>query len=224
MIYTRQFLNTDWQALYVPFSMSYSDWSAHFEVARINAFYQFDKNQDGAVDSEVLEAIIIQPGNGKLKPNHPYLIRARQKGTYSFKVDASTVVAQQINSLSCSTLEAKFTFTGNYSNQTGLKSANRYRMMGGALTIPENDNEVLPPYRWYLTIDDLGNQLNKVRLRFVNGNTTDIDDSILSDDDTIGNRKVFDLSGRRLSISNDEKLSSLPKGIYIINNKKYIVK
>ena len=34
--YTRAFNNTNWQALYVPFSMSYDDWRDDFDVAEIN--------------------------------------------------------------------------------------------------------------------------------------------------------------------------------------------
>ena len=47
---------------------------------------------------------------------------------------------------------------------------------------------------------------------------------IEQDDGTIDNRKVYNLQGRRMNIGKDAKLSSLPKGIYIIDNKKYIVK
>lgn len=40
---------------------------------------------------------------------------------------------------------------------------------------------------------------------------------------TNGNTAVYDLSGRKLR-ENDQQLSTLPKGLYIINGKKYIVK
>ena len=224
-IYQRQFLNRDWQALYLPFSLSYSDWSAHFDVARINAFYQYDDDEDGIVDRQVLEAIIVRPGNGDLKANHPYLIRAKSKDTFQFNVNPSKVEGEQINSISCSTVEAKYTFTGNYSDMTGLKSAERYRIRGGSLSIPESDEEVLPPYRWYLTIDDLGNQLQpsaaKVGLRIV-GDETPTSIGNMETDVMTKSQKAFDISGRQIDV--DASLSTLPKGIYIINNKKFIVK
>ena len=228
-LYQRSFLNKDWHALYVPFSLSYSDWAAHFDVARINAFYQYDDDEDGVVDRQVLEAIMVHEGNGRLKPNHPYLIRAKVTGNYDIKVDASTTETEEINSVSCSTLEARYTFTGNYSNMTGLKSASIYRLMGGSLSIPNSDEEVLPPYRWYLTIDDLGNQLEapaaKVRLRIINDDTeTGLDDLMVDADEMVGHRLVYDMSGRRIHLAEDAPISTLPKGIYIINNKKCIVK
>jgi hypothetical protein len=226
--YEREFRNKHWHALYVPFSLSYYDWSAHFDVARINAFYQYDDDEDGVVDRQVLEAIIIRPGNGNLKPNHPYLIRAKVPDSYTFNFNPSTVVPQEINSVSCSTMEACYTFTGNYSDMTGLKTANRYRLQGGTLSVPSSDNEVLPPFRWYLTIDDLGNQLDpaaaRIHIRVVGDDATPVDDALFADDDLIGQRKVYDLSGRRVDVSPETPLRSLPKGIYIINNKKYIVK
>lgn len=217
--YSRQFLNKDWHALYVPFPLSYSDWSAHFDVARINAFYQYDDDDDGIVDRQVLEAILVKANSGALKPNYPYLIRAKQKGTFNLTVDPSKRVAEEINSISCSTMEARYTFTGNYSDMTGLKSANMYRLRGTTLSIPEDDEEVLPPYRWYMTIDDLGNQLqpsaSHVRLRIMGEDGTTVIEDI---DAQEGVTSAYDLQGRKVTEA------QMRKGIYIINNKKRIVK
>lgn len=222
-IYERQYLNKEWHALYVPFSLQYSDWAAHFDVARINAFYQYDDNEDGIVDRQVLEAIIVKPANGSLKPNYPYLIRPKTTGTYSLTVPASRQVAKAINSVSCSTLEAEYTFTGNYSDLTGLKSAQRYRLRGGSLSIPDNDDEVLPPFRWYLTVEDLGNQLDPAAGSRIAISVVGEDEATgLADTESFGSdapREVYDLQGRKVSTR-----SSLKSGVYIINNKKCVVK
>lgn len=225
--YTRHYGNKDWHALYVPFSLSYNDWSLHFDVARINAFYQYDDDEDGVVDRQVLEAILVRQGNGSLKANHPYLIRAKQKGDYTFSVDASEQAGEEINSICCSTVEARYTFTGNYSQLSGLKSANRYRLVGNTLSIPDTDDEVLPPYRWYLTIEDLGNQLqpsaNKVQVRILGDDDSTVIDDVQFQNYSSEKFTVYDLQGRKMA---NEKISDsrLPKGIYIINKKKYVVK
>jgi hypothetical protein len=217
--YTRQFLNKDWHALYVPFHLSYSDWSARFDVARINAFYQYDDDEDGIVDRQVMEAILVKASNVSLKPNYPYLIRAKQTGTFKLAVDQSKRVAEEINSISCSTMEARYTFTGNYSNMTGLKSANQYRLRGTTLSIPEDDDEVLPPYRWYMTIDNLGNQLlqsaRRVSLRIYDGDGTTLIESIDAQDEETTD--AYDLQGRKVP------KAQMKKGIYIINHKKRII-
>jgi len=48
--YTRTFNNTNFQALYVPFEMSYADWQADFEVYYIDNIRQHDDNGDGVID------------------------------------------------------------------------------------------------------------------------------------------------------------------------------
>lgn len=225
--YTREFGNNDWHALYVPFTLSYGDWADHFDVARINAFYQYDDDEDGVVDRQVLEAIIIRAANGVLKANHPYLIRAKQKGTFTLPASKGRVAPEE-NSVSCSTMEARYTFTGNYSNLTGLKSAERYRLRGTSLSVPDTDDELLPPCRWYLTIDDLGNQMQpsaaRLQLRFVGEDeATGIAEADGGTAD--GRGVVYDLQGRRVASSvAATRHSQQKKGLYISNNKKYLIK
>ena len=221
--YTRQFLNTDWQSLYVPFSLDYSDWSDKFEVASLSKFCQYDDDADGETERQELEAVILRSGSATLKANHPYLIRAKEPGTYCIPVDDSKMVAEKVNTVTYKADAARMSITGNYSNRNGLNSADMYRLMGGSLFVPTNDDEVLPPYRWYAKIEN-PDKKSKVRIIFVD-NTTDISSApVVWDDDVIGNRKVYDLQGRRVNVCENTKLSSLPKGVYIINNRKYIIK
>ena len=133
--YTRTFNNTNWQALYVPFSMSYDDWKDDFEVARINAFYEYDKNEDGVVDKLVLELMPVKEGNGDLRPNYPYLIKAKTTGSKTITLTNATLYRTEQNSIDCSTVETKYTFTGTYQKMNGLKSAGCYFMSGGGLKI-----------------------------------------------------------------------------------------
>ena len=219
--YSREFHNTDWHALYVPFQLSYDDWKLHFEVARINAFYQYDEDEDGMVDHQVLEAIIVR--NGTLKANYPYLIRARLKGDYTFPATTGRVT-EKVNSYSCSTMEAVYTFTGNYTDLKGLKSAERYRLRAGSLSIPDSDEEVLPPYRWYLTVDNLGNQLqasasSRLEVRIIGEDeATGIVAPLNEQEEMTNERVIYDLQGRKID---DGRMK---KGLYIINNKKHVVR
>jgi hypothetical protein len=219
--YTRQFLNTDWQALYVPFSLSFNDWSDKFEVASMSKFCQYDDDKDGNPDRQELEAVILRSSSDKLKANTPYLIRAKVPGTYKIAVEASNFVSENVNTVTYSAGDTELTVTGNYVAQNGLKSMERYRLLGGSLSIPSKDEEVLPPYRWYATIGN--SDKAKVRISFVD-NATGIEPIDVDTEEIIGERRVYDLSGRRINISKDTPISSLPKGIYIINNKKFIIK
>lgn len=221
--YTRQFLNTDWQALYVPFSLNYSDWSDLFEVASLSKFCQYDDDADGETERQELEAVILRSGSATLKANHPYLIRAKEPGTYSIPVDDSKMVAEKVNTVIYKADAARMSIIGNYSNRDGLNSADLYRLMGGSLFVPTNDEEVLPPYRWYAKIETT-DQKSKVRIKFVDSTTGIESFSNKMNDNTLDCRKIYDLLGRRVIVSEDAKLSSLPKGVYIINNKKVIIK
>ncbi len=168
--YTRTFNNTNWQALYVPFSMSYDDWKDDFEVARINAFYEYDKNEDGVVDKLVLELMPVKEGNGDLRPNYPYLIKAKTTGSKTITLTNATLYRTEQNSIDCSTVETKYTFTGTYQKMNGLKSAGCYFMSGGGLKTAASDDVNLGAFRWYMKIEDRGSSLihpSEIKLRMV---------------------------------------------------------
>ena len=75
--YTREFMNTEWQALYVPFEIPVTEaLLADFEFADLNDMRQYDRDDDGVKDETVLEAFKVK--SGTLKANYPYLIRAKE--------------------------------------------------------------------------------------------------------------------------------------------------
>ncbi len=115
--YTRTFNNTEWQALYLPFSMNYSDWSEDFDVAKINDVHQFDEDDDDVFDRTILEVIKVK--GGTLKPNHPYMIRAKSTGAKTIIVENATLMPAEENSIDCSSVEREYVFTGTYTGVDG---------------------------------------------------------------------------------------------------------
>ena len=210
-VYRRRFLNDDWQALYVPFSLNYSDWVNNFEVASIGNFIQYDDNGDGTADHQFLVATIVE--SGSLQPNYPYLIRAKSRAGGTLTVTPGTIT-ERITVASLELPGCVCSFTGNYSRITKMNSYRRYRILGGALSIPGSDSEVLLPYRWYMTIE--GSAARELRLCINGEGSTGIEN--------VNNSRprplVYTLSGRRV----DTDSNSLPKGIYVINNKKCVIK
>lgn len=209
--YTRTFNNTQWQAIYVPFMLYNSYWSANFELARLKAFHQYDDNGDGTIDRQELEAEMT---TDNLEPNTPYLIRAKNVGTYTVSVKNSWREDETATTTVLSAAHGSLSVTGNYGQLRGLKSDGRYRLQGGALSVPRSDTEVLPSYRWYATLS--GQAASRpLTVRFTDGTTAVM---------AAGGAEVpvvYDLKGRRIDTSNP---SLLPKGIYIIDGNKYIVK
>lgn len=211
--YRREFRNTDWQSLYLPFDVNYDDWAEGFEVARFDGI-------DIIEGQPVLAASIMD--SGKMRANTPYLIRAKNEGSSVLSVNYNET-NYSVRSVSYSTDGATYTFTGNYTNKADMFSDQRYRMLGGWLNIPTSDSEVLPPYRWYMTIDDSVPSFDSRSLKLCivarEENALGIDESTVSESDNFPAVRtvVYDIQGRKIENARNKK------GIYIINNRKYII-
>ena len=218
--YLRTFDNTCWQALYIPFTMSYDDWKDNFDVAYINGIRQLDMNDDGAIDETIMDVIKIK--NGSLIPNTPYLIRAKTTGEKTLSVSDATLYKAEENSIDCRTTIAEYTFTGTYSTipASTLIANNYYAMGGGSLVITDGTSD-LKPYRWYMKIDarspmyNVSNGAKAITINVVGEEeTTGVNELRMTNDEL----PVYDLNGRRVNENN------LKPGIYVKNGKKVIIK
>lgn len=219
--YTRNFNNTNWNALYVPFSMSYDDWSSDFEVARLNDVHQFDDDEDGVVDRTVLESVKLKEGSST-EPNVPYMIKAKEVGEKTITLTDATLYATEENSFDVTSWYTRFNFTGTYHEVTNMATAGHYAMADGGLKQASSDAVTLGAFRWYLDITDRnGNPAplaaKKIMLSFDDGETTEIE--VVNAQSQSG-ADVYTISG--VKVSNDK--NALPKGIYIKNGKKVLVK
>ncbi len=217
--YTRTFANTNWQAIYVPFCMSYADWSKDFEVARINDAHQWDDDDDGIIDRTQLEVIKIK--SGWTEPNTPYLIRAKSVGEKVITVKDATLYKTEENTFDVTSWNTKFSFTGTYKTISGtdMKANGYYAMSNGKLVQAASTSSDLKPFRWYLDVTDRdGNKknVNEVKI-YVFGDDEDFETDVdLATENGKKDENVFDLSGR--------KVINAKAGIYVKNGKKYVVK
>ena len=227
--YTRTFNNTNWQAMYLPFAMEYSDWSTDFDIARINDVHQFDDDDDGDIDRTILEVIKLKDGS-TTDANTPYVIRAKSTGEKTITPTNTMLHKAVEKTFDVSSWLTLFNFVGTYKPILASVVASKgYLVLGdGSLHPMDSNSTPLKSYRWYLRVTDRdGNdkQVNAVRLHILDdGEETDI--GMLTADNDSGQEVVHDLSGRR--VQGDSSLftlhSSLKKGIYIINGKKIYVK
>lgn len=220
--YKRTFNNTNWQALYIPFSMSYDDWKDDFEVAEINAFHQYDDDSDGVFDRTELEVLKVK--NGSTKPNCPYIIRALTTGAKEIVLDSPILYETKSQSIDCSSVKWKYTFTGIYDKlDNGVMYNNGYyALSGGKLMQAASATTTLKPYRWYLSeLSRTQNGYNsKIRNIDIVLNEPEGTTSISKMSFDYDNSPVFNLNGQNVNGS----VSSQTKGIYIKNGKKYLVK
>ena len=215
--YTRNFTHTNWQALYLPFSLSYDDWKDDFEIAYISAVRQEDIDDDGKIDNTILEFVKIN--SGSTAPNTPYIIKAKSTGEKTLSAKNATVYQAEKNSVDCSTTAAKFIFTGTYIPAAFLPSRPYYALSGGKLE--RLNATAVYPYRWYMKIESRNSGYAKYYA------AKEITISVIDDEEVTGisqmqmeNRQssVYDMNGRKVNENN------LKPGMYVKNGKKFVVK
>ncbi len=223
--YTRNFNNTAWQALYIPFSLNYDDWKDDFDVAYINGIRQIDTNNDNVIDETIMDVYRIEEGS--LIPNTPYLIRAKTTGEKTISVSNATIFEAVENRIDCSTTIAKYTFTGTYETiPASTLIENEYYAMGGGSVIMTDGESDLKPFRWYLKVEarspmyNVSNSLNAAKAITINvlgeeGETTGIS-QMPQNDKTVSH--IYDLNGRAINEN------TLKPGMYIRNGKKLVIK
>ena len=221
--YTRTLPNMLWNPLYVPFKIPYEDLQENYEVAYINAMHSYDNDDNGEIDDMVMEIVKIKAGT--LKPNHPYLIKARNAEAMEMSIvqENTTLYPSEITTLDCSSVYTKFEITGTYQKMTSED-------LNGSLVISTDgawkklsSTSTLKPFRFYLTISSregspveiADEAMSRVRIRVMgeDDNATGIDEVKTANDEQ--KSEIYDLYGRRVS-------APAKGGVYIIKGKKVI--
>ena len=224
--YTRNFKNTNWQALYVPFEIPYDSLKNYFEVADLNNVHQYDRDNDGVTDETVIEAFKMT--SGVLEANYPYLIRAKEAGEKSITVTDAALYATEENSIDCSSVRDKFTFTGTYSSLSSAElpqGEGYYTLIEGEWK-PVTEAVALGAFRFFLKVDSRSGaaaaEARSIRMRIIGENGEDDTTGIDNLESTGNDGKttvIYDLQGRK--VLNTEIVQ---EGVYIINGKKVVIK
>ena len=222
--YTREFKNTEWQAWYVPFDIDYDAISEDFTAASLNAVHQYDDDDDGVFERWTLEILKLKSGE-VLRANMPYMIRAKETGEHNFVVENAILYPAEENSLDCSSVRVHYTFKGNYSLMDGqvLRDNGWFAPGGGSLVTPTVGSN-LKAYRWLLMPEarsGYGTFYAPKRINIVigdeEGEVTGIEEVTQEE----WPADVYDLNGRMVK-AQAENLDELPKGVYIVNGKKFV--
>ena len=236
--YIRNFKNTNWQALYVPVELVYSDWSEKFEIAKIHSILE-----TGSMFYAMADIV-----EDKVEPHQLYLIRAKEIGEHTITVskthrpDTDGDALHRVYTSNTDTLGtapviatsesfmgesgATYTFTGQYA-AAPLKEADHtqppylYAMTGGELKRPNPANASgipLGAFRWWLQVTpDTDSQEPMFSTgKIDHSGTTDVERIIIDLDEIEGFDIYYDLGGRRVE--------NPTNGIYIVNGKKILIK
>ena len=217
--YTRTFTSTNWQALYVPFSMKYDDWKDYMDVYDIYNVLAYDEDNNGEIERTTVNMIRLKEG-AVTEPNYPYVVRAKNAGDVEITLTDGTLYAAENNSIDCTSTKQKFTFTGTYEPMTGLYTKGCYALDGGVLKTAIDDAVTLKPQRWYMEVANRDGSPAAATRVYLNpfGEENEVEGVKGVAVNIIGEETTYDLNGRTVNAA------QLPKGLYVRGGKKIIVK
>ena len=200
--YTRNFKNTNWQALYVPFSIPVDTLAAHgLKVAEL------DRGQGAMGIDYNLKFTLLESGDNTVG-NYPYLIKADEVGEVSFVLNDKLLrKSESFCSLMLSTGAQDLTFMGTYEGVTGEEMFNNsyYAMSGGGLMRAADNTVSLKPQRWYVKLKHTGGVpvVNDASVFRITVNDMDEEETTTGIEDCPAAPSVssayYDMSGRRTS-------------------------
>lgn len=219
---TKTFSNTGWNAFFVPFDFTLTaEMLNDFEFAKLNAVNA--ENNAPVVNFKTVAA------NEKISAYSPYLIKAKTVGSHSLKVGAVTYKSNAGVPVDFEFTDKTYTFEPVMEN-TYIAAEKGYYLNSekNSFVYNKNAGAYVPPLRFYMTIWDnkaedyivpTSGGASKVKFCVIGeGETTGITDIV--DDAANASGKVYNLQG--VLVGNTTE--GLPKGVYIKNGRKIIVK
>ena len=217
LLYTRNFKNTDWQPLYVPFAIPVEELSSlGLSVAALK------KVPAEGDEATLMEFSVLT--TGVTEPNHPYLIKSEMVGEVSLTLLKAELKAAQDNSIQYESETQRFTFVGTLTGVSGKEMYNNkyYGMAGGSLKQVSSENVALRPQRWYMKVENLdGSAVGAASIRFVVNEASEEETTGICTMPTVepvANDAIYNLSGVRMSAK------AAKSGLYVRNGKTIFVR
>lgn len=222
---TKDFKNTGWNAFFVPFDFTLTqEMLDAFDFAKLYAITL--KNGSG---SQLLSYVEANDGD-KIKAYFPCLIKAKVKGAQSLNVGSVSYkpITEMKPVTTTSTIEL-FTFYPVMEN-TCIAAKNGYYLNSekNSFVYNENAEAYIPPFRYYMTIQ---NRDDYSYILPTDGKASVVEFRVIGADEVTGITdvegaaameagKVYNLQG----VVVGDSVENLPKGIYIRNGRKVVVK
>ena len=147
--------------------------------------------------------------------------------TLDTKVDAATVTGNGGNAYDCGKAGDVY-FKGTYTTQENKIPDGSYLLSDGKWYHMTLNGGTVAKVQGFRTWLEPENGPSNVNVQFsidgvIDGDTTNSIEGIENDINSKANNKVYNMNGQ-LVRNGSTSLEGLPKGVYIVNNKKYIVK
>ena len=219
---TKNYTNTGWNALFVPFDFTLTaEMLNDFNFAKVYAVIA--ENNAPVVYFKTVAA------NDKISAYSPYLIKAKTAGSHSLNVGAVTYKSNAGEPQYTATIDEIYTFYPVMENTyTAAKKGYYIDSEQNSFVYNTHAEAHIPPLRYYMTIQDKGTKdyivptsggASKVKFCVIGEDEpTGITDMV--DDAANASGKIYNLQG--VVVGNTTE--GLPKGVYIKNGRKIIVK
>ena len=220
---TKTFSNTGWNAFFVPFDFKLTaEMLTDFEFAKLYAAI--------AVNNAPVVNFKTVAANEDISAYSPYLIKAKTAGSHSLNVGAVTYKGNAGEPQYTASIDEIYTFYPAMENTYNIAAEKGYYLNSEQNSFAYNTNPeaYLPPLSYYMTIKDkktnsyivpTSGGASKVKFCVIGeGEATGITDIV--DDAANASGKVYNLQG--VLVGNTTE--GLPKGVYIKNGRKIIVK
>ena len=219
---TKTFSSTGWNAFFVPFDFTLTaEMLNDFEFAKLYAVIA--ENNAPVVNFKTVAA------NDKISAYSPYLIKAKTAGSHSLNVGAVTYKSNAGEPPYTATIDEFYTFYPVMENTyTAVEKGYYLDSEQNSLVYSVNEKTYVPPLRYYMTMWDKNAKdyivptsggASKVKFCVIGEDEpTGITDMV--DDAANASGKIYNLQG--VVVGNTTE--GLPKGVYIKNGRKIIVK
>ena len=219
---TKTFSSTGWDAFFVPFDFTLTaEMLNDFEFAKLYAVIA--ENNAPVVNFKTVAA------NDKISAYSPYLIKAKTAGSHSLNVGAVTYKSNAGEPPYTATIDEFYTFYPVMENTyTAVEKGYYLDSEQNSFVYSVNEKTYVPPLRYYMTMWDKNAKdyivptsggASKVKFCVIGEDEpTGITDMV--DDAANASGKVYNLQG--VVVGNTTE--GLPKGVYIKNGRKIIVK
>ena len=219
---TKTFSSTGWNAFFVPFDFTLTaEMLNDFEFAKLYAVIA--ENNAPVVNFKTVAA------NDKISAYFPYLIKAKTAGSHSLNVGAVTYKSNAGEPPYTATIDEFYTFYPVMENTyTAVEKGYYLDSEQNSFVYSVNEKTYVPPLRYYMTMWDKNAKdyivptsggASKVKFCVIGEDEpTGITDMV--DDAANASGKIYNLQG--VVVGNTTE--GLPKGVYIKNGRKIIVK
>ena len=222
---TKNYTNTGWNAFFVPFDFTLTEEMLNdFEFATLYATALENGNGSSAISYKRAKA------DDKIAAFYPCLIKA--KATGELKLNVSEVDYKSIKGVTpkdCSSIPELYTFHPVMEN-TYIAAKHGYYLKSEQNSFVYNTHPeaYIQPLRYYMTIQDRGDMSY---IEPANGGASKVKICVIGEDEPTGitdlvdeaanaSGKIYNLQG--VVVGNTTE--GLPKGVYIKNGRKIIVK